>query len=79
VKSVSESVIEVKTNLPGNIYHIAVSEGARVKAGDTLVIIEAMKMETSIQAPEDGVIAEILVQKGDVVQTGSLIATIKKV
>ncbi|HNH08751.1 MAG TPA: biotin/lipoyl-binding protein, partial [Leptospiraceae bacterium] len=61
------------------IYQIAVSEGARVKAGDTLVIIEAMKMETSIQAPEDGVIAEILVQKGDVVQTGSLIATIKKV
>ncbi|HNI26355.1 MAG TPA: biotin/lipoyl-binding protein, partial [Leptospiraceae bacterium] len=78
VKSVSESVIEVKTNLPGNIYQIAVSEGAKVKAGDTLVIIEAMKMETSIQAPEDGVIAEILVQKGDVVQTGSLIATIKK-
>lgn len=59
--------------MPGTILSIAVKAGDRVKAGDVLMILEAMKMENEILAPEDGVVASIAVAKGATVNTGDVL------
>jgi biotin carboxyl carrier protein len=56
---------EVKSPLPGSIFKITVSEGDTVKAGDRLLIMEAMKMENNILAEKDGVVQKINVKVGD--------------
>lgn len=66
---------EVRAQIPGNVYEVFCSVGNKVKAGDTLVILEAMKMETPVAAPADGTIATLDVQKGQTVKSGQLIAT----
>ena len=50
---------------------VLVKEGDKVKAGQTLLILEAMKMENEILAPHDGTVAQVVVSKGSVVETGS--------
>ena len=60
----------VAAPLPGNIIDVKVAQGASVKAGDVIIILEAMKMENEIVAPQDGVIAQIVVSKGSTVETG---------
>ena len=57
--------------MPGNILRIEVTNGAAVKAGQILIVLEAMKMENEILAPRDGTVAQIIVQKGSTVETGS--------
>jgi pyruvate carboxylase subunit B len=69
--------IEIRAQLPGNVYEILCKVGDRVRKGDTLAILEAMKMETPLKAPDDGTIATLEVEKGMTVQAGQLIATIK--
>ena len=59
----------VSSPLPGNVLAIEVNPGEAVKAGQVLVLIEAMKMENEIVAPCDGVVKQILVNKGAVVAT----------
>ena len=61
----------VNAPMPGNILSVNVSQGQAVKAGDTLVILEAMKMENEIVAPRDGTIAQVVTTKGAVVETGA--------
>ena len=61
--------------MPGNILDVKVKAGDSVKAGDTLLILEAMKMENEISAPQDGTIASVNVRKGDVVNSGDLLCT----
>jgi biotin carboxyl carrier protein len=56
--------------LPGKVFDILVSQGAKVKKGDLLLIIEAMKLENEIFAPRDGVIASINKRKGESVASG---------
>ena len=65
----------VKAPMPGNILDVKVKAGDSVKAGDTLLILEAMKMENEISAPQDGTIASVNVRKGDVVNSGDLLCT----
>ena len=55
----SAGAVEVKAPMPGNILDVKVAAGASVKAGDVLVILEAMKMENEIVAPQDGTVASI--------------------
>ncbi len=57
----------IKAPLPGNIFKILVKEGDTVKAGDKLLIMEAMKMENDVLAEKDGTIASIKVSEGDAV------------
>ncbi|MBQ9250660.1 MAG: biotin/lipoyl-binding protein [Oscillospiraceae bacterium] len=66
----------VTSPLPGNILSIPVVMGQAVKAGDVLVIIEAMKMENEVAAPCDGVVKQISVSKGAVVATGDTLLVI---
>ncbi|MFA5585819.1 MAG: biotin/lipoyl-containing protein [Saccharofermentanales bacterium] len=63
--------------LQGTVLDIAVKAGDSVKPGDTLVVIEAMKMENEIVAPGDAVIDRIHVQKGDVVASGDLLVSFR--
>ena len=67
--------ITVTAPMPGNILDVKVKAGDSVKAGDTLLILEAMKMENEISAPQDGTIASVNVRKGDVVNSGDLLCT----
>lgn len=68
--------IEVRTHLPGNIYEVLCAEGDRVKKGETVVILEAMKMESPIYATEDGVVQSIAVSKGQTVKAGQVLIVI---
>ena len=56
--------------MPGTILKVNVTAGQAVKAGDTLCVLEAMKMENEIKAPKDGVVNTVAVQKGASVNTG---------
>ena len=67
--------VSVKAPMPGNILDVKVSAGASVKAGDVLVILEAMKMENEILAPQDGTVASVNVNKGDTVNSGDVLVS----
>lgn len=71
-------IVEVTSNLPGNVYKIAIKEGDEVNENDTLVVLEAMKMETPVASPAKGIIHTVDVKLGDVVESGQLILTISK-
>lgn len=68
--------ISVDAPMPGNILDVKTSVGASVKAGEVLVILEAMKMENDIVAPQDGTVASVNVNKGDTVDAGQTIVTL---
>lgn len=61
----------VAAPMPGTILRVEVNAGDAVKAGDVLMILEAMKMENEIPAPRDGTVAQIVAQKGSSVDTGA--------
>ncbi|MCM1314745.1 MAG: biotin/lipoyl-binding protein [Prevotella sp.] len=61
----------ISAPMPGNIIRVDVKEGDKVKSGQVLVILEAMKMENEIVATKDGTIAQVVTSKGAVVETGS--------
>ena len=60
----------------GKVFQIPTSVGQAVKKGDTVIIIEAMKMEIPVVAPEDGTVASIDVAVGDAVEAGAVLATL---
>ncbi|MGL5406679.1 MAG: biotin/lipoyl-containing protein [Propionibacteriaceae bacterium] len=63
--------------LAGSVFKINVEVGQEVKAGDVVVVLEAMKMETEITAPADGKVKEIFVAKGDPVQGGQALIEVE--
>jgi biotin carboxyl carrier protein len=67
---------QVNSPMPGNILDIKVTAGQVVTKGQTLVILEAMKMENEIPAPADGTVAGIHVAKGESVDTGALLVSL---
>ena len=67
---------KVDSPLPGNVLDVKVSVGQAVKSGDVLVIIEAMQMENEVAAPCDGVVKQIVANKGAVVATGDTLLVI---
>ena len=68
--------IEVKASVPGKVFKVEASVGQAVKAGESIVILEAMKMEIPVVAPEDGTVAGINVNVGDAVESGDLLASL---
>jgi acetyl-CoA carboxylase biotin carboxyl carrier protein len=67
---------EVRAELVGNVLSVLVEEGAAVDDGDTLVVLESMKMEIPVLAEEAGTVRRLAVAEGDSVQRGDLIAVI---
>lgn len=66
----------VVSPMPGTILSISASVGQSVKAGDVIMVLEAMKMENDIVAPADGVIKQLLVSKGSTVNTDDVLAVL---
>ena len=66
----------VKSPMPGNILKIQCTVGQKVNEGDTLIVLEAMKMENDVVASKSGTVAQIVVTKGQVVETGSPLVVI---
>jgi biotin carboxyl carrier protein len=64
---------EIKAPMPGLVIDIKVAEGDMVKAGDPLLVLEAMKMENSIKSPCDGQVKSILSKKGDIVEKNKVL------
>ena len=67
---------KIECPMPGTIVRVDVKEGATVKKGDVLVVLEAMKMENEIMSPVDGTVSQINVSKGSAVNTGDLLLVI---
>lgn len=67
--------VKVTASVPGKVFKVEVKAGQAVKAGDTVVILESMKMEIPVVAPQDGTIAGIDVAVGDSVENGDILAS----
>ena len=67
--------VKVTASVPGKVVKVAASVGQAVKAGDSVVILESMKMEIPVVAPQDGTIASIDVAEGASVENGDTLAT----
>ena len=67
---------EIVSDLVANVIKIMVSAGDKVDAGDTIALLESMKMEIPVLAEEPGTVSEINVAEGDVVQEGDVLAVV---
>lgn len=68
--------IKVEAGAAGKVFKIEASVGQKVSRGDAVLIVEAMKMEIPVVAPEDGTVASIDVAVGDAVEAGQILATL---
>jgi pyruvate carboxylase len=86
IESSSDQVIKadlsnpnhIGATMPGTVLKVVVSSGSRVKRGEHLIITEAMKMETTVQAPYNGLVKEIHVVAGSGIATGDLLIEMEK-
>ena len=67
--------VEINAPMPGKILDVKAQPGASVSRGDVVLVLEAMKMENEVVAPQDGTIASINVNVGDMVEPGAVLAT----
>ncbi|QIC48662.1 pyruvate carboxylase [Lysinibacillus sphaericus] len=68
---------QIGATMPGTVLKVVVSKGSPVKRGDHLLITEAMKMETTVQAPKDGIVKEVYASAGDAISTGDLLIEVE--
>jgi len=68
---------EVKAPMPGLIVSVEIEEGQKVKEGDSLLVLEAMKMESTFTSPKEGTVQSISVKKGDTVDKGQVLVRIE--
>ena len=68
---------EIRAEMVANVWKVVATEGDDVADGDTLVILESMKMEIPVLAEGDGTLTKLAVAEGDVIQEGDLIAVIE--
>ena len=67
---------EIKAEMSGSVVRVLVKKGDRVKSGQAVLILEAMKMENEISSPSDGIVEDVLVGEGDKVQAGDVLVVI---
>lgn len=75
-KAAGAGSVKVNAPMPGKILSVKASVGQAVKKGDVILVLEAMKMENEVVAPEDGTVASIDVAAGDSVEAGAVLATL---
>lgn len=68
---------DIRTSMPGRIVKIFVEEGSKVKEGQPILVLEAMKMQNEIKSPQSGIIITINPKAGDSVETGSLLFSVE--
>lgn len=71
------AIIEIKTDITGSVWKILKSIGDAVEEDEPILILESMKMEIPVAAPEHGVVREILVKEGDTAPEGSVVARVE--
>jgi acetyl-CoA carboxylase biotin carboxyl carrier protein len=71
------AIVDVKTEITGTVWKIVASVGASLGEEEAILILESMKMEIPVSAPESGKLLEILVAEGDIVTEGSVVARIE--
>ncbi len=71
------AIVDVKTEITGNVWQIVRKVGDAVSEDEPILILESMKMEIPVSAPEDGTVVEILVAPDDVVTEGTVVARIE--
>jgi biotin carboxyl carrier protein len=72
-----DGVAEITAPMPGKVVRLLVEEGAEVKTGDGIVVVEAMKMQNEMKSPKDGVVKELRAVAGDTVNGGDVLAIIE--
>jgi biotin carboxyl carrier protein len=72
----TQGSVKITAGAAGKVFKLEASVGQSVKAGDPVIIIEAMKMEIPVVAPQDGTVASIDVAVGDAVEAGAVLATL---
>lgn len=71
----SSSGVEINSSLPGSVFKVLVKEGESVEEGQVIIILEAMKMEIEVVAPQSGTVSALHVKQGDTIENGQLLAT----
>mgnify|MGYP006302908455 CR=1 FL=1 len=71
------AIVDVKSEITGNVWKIVAEPGQSMEEDEPILILESMKMEIPVAAPEDGVVTEILVAEGDVITEGTVVARIE--
>ncbi len=69
--------IQVRAQMPGRVIKLLVQKGAAVKAGQGLIVVEAMKMQNEMKSPKDGVVSKINVSEGDTVAAGQALLVVE--
>jgi biotin carboxyl carrier protein len=73
----ADGVTEIKTAMPGKVVRILAEQGAEIKHGEGVLIVEAMKMQNEMKSPKDGIVKEIRVAEGATVNAGDILAVIE--
>ncbi|MET0753251.1 MAG: biotin/lipoyl-containing protein [Pyrinomonadaceae bacterium] len=72
-----EGLAEIKTAMPGKIVRVLTEQGAEIKAGEGVIVVEAMKMQNEMKSPKDGIVKEIRFSEGATVNAGDILAIIE--
>jgi biotin carboxyl carrier protein len=73
----ADGAAEIKTAMPGKVVRVVVEQGAEIKQGESVLVVEAMKMQNEMKSPKDGVVKEIRVAEGATVNAGDVLAIIE--
>jgi biotin carboxyl carrier protein len=73
----SDDELHIKVPMPGKVVRVPVKEGDEVKAGDTVAVVSAMKMESEYKVKKDRIIKEVLVEEGDIVKGGQTMVVVE--
>lgn len=73
----ADGIVEIKTAMPGKLVRILAEQGAEIKQGEPVLVVEAMKMQNEMKSPKDGVVKEIRFSEGATVNAGDVLAIIE--
>jgi len=73
----AEGIAEIKTAMPGKLVRVLTEVGAEIKQGDSVLVVEAMKMQNDLKSPKDGIVREIRFAEGATVNAGDILAIIE--
>ena len=73
----ADGTIEIKTAMPGKVVRVLAEQGAEIRQGESVLVVEAMKMQNEMKSPKDGIVKEIRVAEGATVNAGDVLAVIE--
>ena len=71
------AVTKIATDVAGNVWKIVAKVGDQLAEDDTIIVMESMKMEIPVTSPKDGVLKELLVEEGEAISEGEVVATVE--